>query len=622
MTTRPAATSPRRSVELLAADIANQIAAGEVVVRPSSVVKELVENSLDASASQVRVDIAAGGTELVRVSDDGVGMSARDARLALERHATSKLRRIDELDDLGTLGFRGEALPAIASVSRFKLRTRCADDDEGLELVVTGGGPPHGAPVGCAPGTVVDVSELFFNVPARRKFLRATATESAHVGEVVQGAALAHPETTFSLYRDGRLSRQWLRAAGRRERAETCFPELELAGFAALRGPLGVEGYLGGPERARTGAGGLVFLVNGRPVQDRALARAVATAYGDRLEPGRYPIGVVYLDLPPGLVDVNVHPQKAEVRFAEPRAVADALRGAIATSVPWGRSASPGSARHEGFERDAARTRDPEPWAWIGGAARGTAPEFATPLAEPPQERPIAGPAQWLPAPTAATAAPDAATRPGPTLGAAPLAAPRAAGNLGDLRFVGIVADRLLACETRSELLLLDGHSYGAAVLAATLSAGLAQPSAALRRRLLPERLLFPARQAVSAAQRDMLARLVPACARIGVELSLPETALHPEVVLEALPRPLRHADPDAVLAALVVAAARGAESVVAILACGAAPRDGITPAQGTELVELAAALDLHAGAVVPGRAPCPHGTPVAGRLPLPLPVP
>ncbi|MCC6522946.1 MAG: DNA mismatch repair endonuclease MutL, partial [Polyangiaceae bacterium] len=385
-----------QSVELLPPQVANQIAAGEVVVRPSSVVKELVDNALDARARTVRVEIGGGGIELVRVSDDGQGMSARDARLALERHATSKLRVIEDLSELATFGFRGEALAAIASVSRLRLRTRRASDAEGTELCTEGGAPPALGPAGGAPGTVVEVSDLFFNVPARRKFLRATATESAHVGEVVQAAALGHPEVVFTLARDGRAARSFLRAETRAERVRATFADVELFAFCALRGPLGVEAYLSAPGRARTGAGGLTLLVNGRPVQDRALARAVAVAYGAALEPGRYPLGVVYLDLPPALVDVNVHPQKAEVRFAEPRAVSDAVYAAVAAALPWAEARSdadrrPASSRSE-RHRAASEASAAEPWQWSGaesGQRASYAPATSAPLASAAARGPV-----------------------------------------------------------------------------------------------------------------------------------------------------------------------------------------------------------------------------------------
>src|SRR5580700_2672736 len=321
-------------IQLLPGDLASQIAAGEVVERPASVVKELVENALDASATRVKVEIERGGVTLLRVSDDGVGMDPDDAVLSLERHATSKIRSKEDLFSLTTFGFRGEALPSIASVARLRLVTRPRGADEGTEVVVEGGAVPLRRPAGAADGTTVEVADLFFNVPARRKFLKSTGTEAAHVTETVLLAALARPDVSLFLVRDGRVAREWLRVAGRAERAAQAFADERLAACVGGRGPMRIEAYLAPPERARAGAVGLHLLVNGRPVRDRAMARAVAQAYGSVLESGRYPVGIVYVEIPPADVDVNVHPQKAEVRFADGRALFDAmtreLHGALA----------------------------------------------------------------------------------------------------------------------------------------------------------------------------------------------------------------------------------------------------------------------------------------------------
>jgi len=366
---------PRRKVRVLPDDLANQIAAGEVVERPSSIVKELVENALDAGARKIRIDIEGGGVGLVRVADDGVGMDREDAALALLRHATSKIESLDDLTNVESFGFRGEALPSIASVSRLTLRTRRSEDAEGTEVRIEGGGAPEIAPVGVAVGTVVEVRDLFFNVPARRKFLRAPATESAHVTDVVQAMALGAPGVSIVLSRDGRVAREWLRTSSREERTRQIHAGEELAVCVGERGPMSVEALLSRPERARSGAVGLTLLVNGRVVKDRSLARSVALAYGSVLEPGRYPIGVVHLDLPPHLVDVNVHPQKAEVRFADGRAASDALYRILADALTraFGLPVSrlPG-AHHKQKPQEAPAEGG---WTWSGGGGATGAPE-------------------------------------------------------------------------------------------------------------------------------------------------------------------------------------------------------------------------------------------------------
>ncbi|NUO48683.1 MAG: DNA mismatch repair endonuclease MutL, partial [Polyangiaceae bacterium] len=281
-------------VNVLPESLSNQIAAGEVVERPASVVKELCENALDAGATRVAIEIEGGGVTLCRVTDDGWGMEREDAITSLLRHATSKLRTFDDLSAIRSFGFRGEALPSIASVSRFRIETKRRGQTEGVAVSVEGGAPPLVEPCGAPSGTRVDVRDLFYNVPARRKFLRAFATESAHVTEVIEAIALSRPGLTVTLERDGRRVRELLRATSREERVRDVLTGWDLIACRGARGPLAVEGFLSRPEKARSGATALRMFVNGRPVKDRALARAVAFGYGSVLEPGRYPVGVVY----------------------------------------------------------------------------------------------------------------------------------------------------------------------------------------------------------------------------------------------------------------------------------------------------------------------------------------
>lgn len=312
-------------IQVLSPALASQIAAGEVVERPASAAKELIENALDAQASRCDVGCAGGGIEHLSVRDDGIGMSAEDATLCVERHATSKLRDFSDLSQLATFGFRGEALPSIASVSRFTLRTRSKEQDHGCCVEVEAGKVPMVRREGMPIGTTVIVRDLFFNVPARRKFLRSTGTESAHITAAVEGAALARPDVTFTLERDGRKVRELLRTGTRGERVSQLLGDEPLTEVRAERGPLRFEAHLSRPERARAGAQGLWLLVNGRVIRDRMIASTVAQAYGGSLSSGTYPRGVVYIDLPSELVDVNVHPQKSEVRFVDPRALSDAV---------------------------------------------------------------------------------------------------------------------------------------------------------------------------------------------------------------------------------------------------------------------------------------------------------
>jgi DNA mismatch repair protein MutL len=269
-------------VQRLPPEVANQIAAGEVVERPASVVKELVENALDAGARTVKVEIAAGGKALVRVADDGAGMSREDALLALERHATSKLRVLDDLQSLATHGFRGEALPAIASVAHLVLRTRDEGSAAGTEVEVRDGALVHVRDAGHPRGTTIEVRDLFGGVPARRKFLRADGTESGHVVEAVTLLALARPEIGFHLASAGRALLQAPPVASLGDRVYQLFGEEVLRGLVAVEGGAGavrVRGFVARPERGAAGRPSLRLFVNGRPVRDRALHRAVGEAY-------------------------------------------------------------------------------------------------------------------------------------------------------------------------------------------------------------------------------------------------------------------------------------------------------------------------------------------------------
>ncbi len=310
-------------VQRLPDELINQIAAGEVVERPASVVKELVENSLDAGATRIRVDMDQGGLSLLRIADNGMGMDETDARLAVERHATSKLREIDDLQALTTYGFRGEALASVASVSRFTLRTRRREDEQGVELFIEGGALPVLKPCGIAPGTVIEVRDLFYNVPARRKFLKSSTTESGHVADFIEAVALSAPSLALTLVREGRVAREWLRAEDRASRVRAAFPSEPLAELRGEREGVRLEAYLARPERARAASNTLRLFLNGRLIRDRLLLRTVSQAYGSVLPSGRYPVGVLFLELPPDQVDVNVHPQKAEVRFLDGKRVGD-----------------------------------------------------------------------------------------------------------------------------------------------------------------------------------------------------------------------------------------------------------------------------------------------------------
>jgi DNA mismatch repair protein MutL len=587
--------------------LANQIAAGEVVERPASVVKELVENALDASATRIKVELDQGGVALVRVSDDGAGMDADDAVLALERHATSKIAASDDLFRLHTFGFRGEALPSIASVSHLRLVTRARGSSEGTEVLVDGGAPPVVRPAGAAEGTSVEVRDLFFNVPARRKFLKSTGTEAAHVTEALLLAALSRPEVSFFLVRDGRTAREWLRAASRRDRVARTLEGERLESCLGERGPMKIEAHLAPPERARAGAVGLHLLVNGRPVRDRALARAVAQAYGSVLEPGRYPVGAVYLDVPLDQVDVNVHPQKAEVRFAEGRALYDAVTRelhlalsrafnlpALGTGRPWATPRPPPVSSDATTSRFVRALPDPAEDVVAAGAPRD-------PWDLAPGEAPAP---ESLGERTTLESMPDA--QPGDARPAAGLF--EGAGFYASLEYIAQVRTTFLVCSGRDGLYVLDQHAAAERVTFHRLRKAFDARTMATQRLLIPDIVeLLP----TEVATLEEHAKAVEA---LGVELRPVGASA---VAVHAVPSLLVRSRPERIVRDLVAELGRAArrpygdaaDNVLATMACHGSIRAGDVVTR-EEAVALLRALDD-----IDFAGHCPHGRPVVTRI-------
>jgi len=311
-------------VRILPESLCNKIAAVEVVERPASVVKELLENAIDAGADEILIDIEAGGRNRIQVQDNGCGMGREDAFLALERHATSKIADDIDLFRLTTLGFRGEALPSIAAVSRFTLESRDAASEEGWRIRVAGGAVEKAEGVGVPVGTRIEVRNLFFNTPARRKFLRSEQTELGHIGEVVSRQAMARPDIRFRLTHNSRVLVDAYRVERLEERVGALLGRPTVADLVALNyeaGDLALHGLIGVPTLHRATSGAIYTYINGRYVRDRIVQHAVMDGYRSLLARGRYPVAILFLDLPPELVDVNVHPSKHEVRFREQQAV-------------------------------------------------------------------------------------------------------------------------------------------------------------------------------------------------------------------------------------------------------------------------------------------------------------
>ncbi len=330
--------------------VVSQIAAGEVVERPASVVKELLENALDASATTITVQIEQGGRRRIRVSDDGIGIPADEVELAFTRHATSKLNSIDDLQQLYTLGFRGEALASIAAISHITITTRHRDEETGTRLRIEGGKVLQRQEVGAPAGTVLDVENLFFNTPARLKFLKKTTTEKRHITSLVSRYAMAYPHVRFVLEQD---SREILRTTGSGELADVVVRVLGLDAFRQMipiageerdrltGSRINVHGYVALPDFSRADRSHITLFVNGRSIQDTRLTYALTQAYQGMLDDRRYPVAIVMIDLPPDDVDVNVHPTKAEVRFRSPDTVFTAVQRSVRQALLSALSAHP-----------------------------------------------------------------------------------------------------------------------------------------------------------------------------------------------------------------------------------------------------------------------------------------
>ena len=391
-------------IRILSEDVANKIAAGEVVERPASVVKELMENALDAGATRIDVTITAGGRRLVSVSDNGSGMGRDDALLAPERQATSKLRTAEDLARIGTMGFRGEALPSIASVSRFTLRTRRAEDDAGTEVEIVGGRTVAVRDCGAPPGTTVEVRDLFFNVPARRAFLRSYATEQAHVRGMFLVHAIAWPAVAFSLVCDGDPVHRLRPAASLRERLDDLFGAGYMDGFVPIdhaTPAVRVTGWAGLPSQTRADTAGQYVFVNGRPSTAPVVQAAIRESY-PHLPQGRRPVLFLFLELPPEEVDVNVHPTKREVRFRAVGAVRDAVLAALAKALGGVPGAAPAP--------PAARAPEAPASDRLGGFGPALPPGPVQPTFAPIDDRTFAPPVPGGGLPSARGGVPDPAT--------------------------------------------------------------------------------------------------------------------------------------------------------------------------------------------------------------------
>jgi DNA mismatch repair protein MutL len=563
-------------IEVLPETLANQIAAGEVIERPAAVVKELCENALDAQARRVEVDLADGGCTVVRVRDDGAGMSPGDARKSLERHATSKLRSKDDLFRISTYGFRGEALPSIAAVSRFTLLSCEHGALSGTRIEVEGGRLVSVAEAGAPPGTTVEARDLFFNLPARKKFLKRIATEQAHGIEAVLRLAVPRPDVDFTVRESGRVLLRLARGEGGAVREERAAQALgsEVAGkllpFEATVRGIRAHGLAASPSVEHSSARAVWLFVNGRAVRDRQLGHAVLRAYGEVMPHGRFPAALVFVEVPPSEVDVNVHPAKAEVRLADPRAAYEAIAVGLRSVL---------------------------------------APGVFVALES---EAPLRPTGTWASAVEERTTF-RVAESPGPLLGAA--AAPellQPSRYFAGLRYLGQLHRTYLVCEGRAGLVLIDQHAahermnYQRLRRAARDQGPRAQP------------LLVPHLVQLSSATASSLADSIPALEAIGIEV---EPFGNGSAAIKALPALLSHlpASKLGLLLADVVeelvlhgkgeSAAHLQDALLARAACHASVRAHDDLADGEARALLAALDDTDYG------ARCAHGRPVVAEI-------
>ncbi len=582
------------TIRVLAPDVAAKIAAGEVVERPASVIKELVENAIDAGAKTVRVEVQQGGKRLMRVMDDGRGIAAEQVPLAFARHATSKLASIDDLSRVTTLGFRGEALASIAAVSRLTLVSRPTEQPAATRIRFEDGRQVDLGPAGSPGGTIITIENLFYNVPARLKFLKADATEMGHIQRIVSHYALAYPHIRFSLQNDGR---QTFQTSGNGELfdALAALFGLETArqmiwvesdpDDATAGGPV-VSGYAGSPTLHRGLRDQLIFFVNRRWIQDRALNQAVVQAYHTFLPTQRYPIAVLNIDLPPEQVDVNVHPTKAEVKFQEPRqifkVVQRTVREAVVAAAPvanYGQQVTPDFGPDFG-----GHAGDTAPWHTAGGHGSahnqlGFEVQRTSPTAFD----------HW-----------DFEESEEPSLGGS--------DKMPLMRVIGQVQQMYIVAEGPDGLYLIDQHAAHERILYEKLMAQKAEAAVARQQLLEPVTVeLPPGQAALLEAEGEVLTA-------VGFEI---EPFGGHTYRLRAVPEMLGHTDPAQALVDILaemtdgaIPLARETHEKVAITVCKRASVKGGQTLSREEMRELVRQLE----ATTAPRT-CPHGRPTMVHL-------
>ncbi|KMY66643.1 hypothetical protein AAU61_16115 [Desulfocarbo indianensis] len=583
-----------RPVRLLPEEVANQIAAGEVVERPASVLKELVENSLDAGAGRIAVEVEAGGRRLIRVVDDGWGLSQDDLLMALERHATSKVALPEDLAAVSTLGFRGEAIPSIAAVSRFNMRSRRAQDEAGSEVAVRGGSLREVKEVGCPVGTVVEVRDIFYNIPARRKFLKSIATEAGHLGEAFLRLALARPQVALRYTANGRLVYDLPATEDLAARAAELLGRetaARLVRVAESLNGVSLTGLAGLPDVSRASLDQVYTFINGRYVRDKVLLHAVGEAYRGLMPDGRRPVVVLDLAVDPAEVDVNVHPAKIEVRFHRQNEIHAALAQGLRQALAAGRLAQ------------AERAARPQP-----APAQRPAPQVSgRPAAFParPLGRPATPPLAATPGGGLAVREPAAETAPAYQ---PPPALPQARplfGPAGDLTVLGQLHGLYVICASSEGLIIMDQHAAHERLTYEVLKQDLQRGALPRQGLLSPATLELTPREAALAQEQGA------DWARLGLEMG---PFGGNTWVIMSLPPLLAGQDPAQVARGLLDELAQAGvpsgtpeflEVALRSLACRSSIKSGQRLGE-RELNDLAAR-----AAALPPPVTCPHGRPV-----------
>jgi DNA mismatch repair protein MutL len=587
-------------ITILPESLTNKIAAGEVVERPASVIKELIENSLDAGATDISVEITAGGRRRIRIADNGHGMSRENALLSLERHATSKIKVDSDLDKIMTLGFRGEALPSIASVSRFTLATRETDSKEGTEIIVDGGRVKDVRVCGMAPGTVICVEQIFYNLPARLKFMKSAETETSHVADVIARMSISRPNVTFICTSDNRellrlqrsdLRRRLAQVVGR-ESSQFLYPVEKNDGYVSI------SGFVSSPGLVRSGTQTIFTYINGRFIRDKVVQHAVMQVYRGVIDRSRFPVVALFIELSPGEVDVNVHPTKHEVRFRLQSNVHDAIKLAVEEglrSSPWletqqviSRSPSqgPGNAYRERISAAAQLSLAmPTRRKYMSNPIQQMGTEGMSVVYSPEQTETVNEPVVSFP------------------LNKSPQ---ESGGYFSSLSIIGQFHGEFILCQSSTELVIIDQHAASERVTFQLLR----QQSQSCG--IESQRLLYPETVELTFSEVAVAIKFCQDLARIGFEL---EPFGGTTVKISAVPRLIAERDPILLIRDILTDLERfGAsaafndalDSLLSRIACHSVIR-GIHPLEKLQIKELLNNMDHTDFA-----ASCPHGRPVS----------